>query len=86
MDNSLSCSSMAVDGNCGERMRKRNDEDDDDDDDDDDGDGDGDGDGDVVDDDDDDDDERFDIGLDALAGGEDWRFFRYCNGFGVDVE
>ena len=38
------------------------------------------------DDDDDDDDERFDIGLDALAGGEDWRFFRYCNDFGVDVE
>lgn len=62
MDNSLSCSSMAVDGNCGERMRKRNDDDDDD------------------------DDERFDIGLDALAGGEDWRFFRYCKGFGVDVE
>ena len=56
---------MAVDGNCGERMRKRNDDDDDD---------------------DDDDDERFDIGLDGLAGGEDWRFFRYCNDFGVDVE
>lgn len=26
------------------------------------------------------------LALIPLAGGEDWRFFRYCNGFGVDVE